>query len=127
MINFLYADEFMRDYKKMKKDYPSLWEYDGVEGDFADFKKVLQTDPTNTWGIERIDQLGSEVVLPVYKVKKFACRSLQSTAKLRIIYVYDKQSDAVQFIEFIEIYAKADKPNEDKERIKKLLKWKCSL
>lgn len=123
----MYADQFTHDYKNLKKAYPSLWDYDGDKGDFADLKKVLQQNPTDLRGVERVDQLGNTILLPVYKVKKFACKSLQSTTKLRIIYVYDKQSEIVQFIQFIEIYAKADKANENRDRIKKLLEGKESL
>jgi hypothetical protein len=51
--------------------------------------------------------------------KKFACKSLKgkgAKSGIRIIYAYFEQEDT---IEFIEIYFKGDKENEDKERIKK--------
>ena len=58
----------------------------------------------------------------VYKVKKFACKALKGKgvqSGIRIIYSFFKNVDK---IEFIEIYYKGDKENEDRERIKKLYK-----
>ena len=127
MIKFLYADEFIKEFTKLKKAYHSLWWYGGLKWDFGDLKKALMQLPTWLWWVERINNLGNEIVLPVYKVRKFACKSLQSTTKLRIIYAYDTTQEIVHFIQFIEIYAKADKDNEDRERIKKVLLWKSTL
>jgi hypothetical protein len=53
----------------------------------------------------------------VYKVKKFACRSLKGRgvqSGIRVIYGYFEKEDR---IELIEIYYKGDKENEDKDRI----------
>lgn len=58
----------------------------------------------------------------IYKVKKFACKSLKGRgvkSGMRIIYAYYKDKD---IIEFIEIYFKGDKENEDRTRIKKYYK-----
>ena len=69
-------------------------------------------------GIVRI----SDIVIytpKIYKVKKFACRSLKGKGAycgIRIIYAYYEEED---IIEFIEIYFKGDKENEDRERILK--------
>jgi len=55
----------------------------------------------------------------VYKVKKFACRSLKGKgihSGIRVIYAYYREIDR---IELIEIYYKGDKENEDRERIRK--------
>lgn len=127
MIKFLYADEFIKDFTKLKKAYHSLWWYDELEWDFGDLKKALMQLPTWLGWVERINNLGNDVLVPVYKVRKFACKSLQSTTKLRIIYAYDPTQETVHFIQFIEIYAKADKDNEDRDRIKKVLLWKSTL
>lgn len=53
----------------------------------------------------------------ILKARKFACRSLKgkgAQSGIRVIYAYFKQADR---IEFIEIYYKGDKENEDRERI----------
>ncbi|MDR2999691.1 MAG: hypothetical protein LBU89_00380, partial [Fibromonadaceae bacterium] len=56
-----------------------------------------------------------------YKVRKFACKALKSKGVrtgLRVIYVFEPQFEKITFIE---IYFKADKENENKERLKKFL------
>ena len=53
----------------------------------------------------------------IYKAKKFACRSLKGRgvdSGPRVIYAYWEDKDR---IEFIEIYFKGDKENEDRDRI----------
>jgi len=62
----------------------------------------------------------------VYKVKKFACRSLKGKgvhSGIRVIYAYYREMDR---IELIEIYYKADKENEDRDRIKEYYLSRCS-
>jgi mRNA-degrading endonuclease RelE of RelBE toxin-antitoxin system len=56
----------------------------------------------------------------IYKVRKFASRSLKGRgvqSGIRITYAYFEEQDKV---EFIEIYFKGDKENEDRERINRL-------
>ena len=53
----------------------------------------------------------------VYKAKMFACKALKGKgvqSGIRVIYAYFSTEDV---IEFVEIYYKGDKENEDKERI----------
>lgn len=53
----------------------------------------------------------------IFKAKKFACRSLKgkgAASGIRIIYAYFEDEDC---IEFIEIFYKGDKENEDRDRI----------
>jgi len=53
----------------------------------------------------------------MYKVKKFACRALKgrgANSGLRLIYAHFEAADK---IEFLEIYFKGDKENEDRGRI----------
>ena len=61
---------------------------------------------------------GLEVEKPkIYKARKFACRSLKGKgvqSGIRVIYGYFEKEDR---IDFIEIYYKGDKENEDKDRI----------
>lgn len=55
----------------------------------------------------------------IYKAKKFACRSLKGKgvqSGIRVIYTYFEEQDK---IEFIELYYKGDKENEDRKRISK--------
>ena len=72
-------------------------------------------------GIVRISNLGIEYP-KIYKVRKFACRSLKgkgSASGIRVIYAYFEDKDK---IEFIEIYYKGDKENEDKKKISSFYK-----
>jgi hypothetical protein len=104
-IKFCTLDIFDREFRKLAKKYPSL------ERDFEDFKKFLESEPTGLGigDIERIDQLGAEIFLPVYKVRKFRCKSLSKNSTqsgIRIIYVYDATNGTIEFIEFVEMYFK---------------------
>ena len=56
------------------------------------------------------------------KAKKFACKSLKgkgAASGIRIIYAYYEEED---IFEFIEIYSKSNKANEDRDRIFKYYK-----
>ena len=70
--------------------------------------------------VEHISDLGINEP-KIYKVKKFACKALKGQgvqSGIRIIYSYfSKIADRV---EFVEIYYKGDKENEDRDRIKRL-------
>ncbi|HEY4480728.1 MAG TPA: hypothetical protein VI821_01390 [Candidatus Paceibacterota bacterium] len=60
--------------------------------------------------------------IQVCKIKKFACKALKgrgSKSGIRVIYAYHI---AISKVEFIEIYFKGDKENENQERIKEYLK-----
>lgn len=103
--------EFEKEFKRLFKKYKTL------DDDFEKFKKVLLAAPTG---------VGKNFVIihtsPTIKIIKarMACRTLRDRS-LRIIYSYFEQE---QRIEFIEIYFKGEKENEDRERIKEYLKNK---
>ena len=108
--------EFERELKKLKKRYRTL----DVDLDIVintllvSFHKLKIENE----GVLRIDDLG-DIRSPVYKVKKFACRSLKGKGVrtgLRLIYAYIEEEDC---IELIEIYMKGDKSTENRDRIKK--------
>jgi mRNA-degrading endonuclease RelE of RelBE toxin-antitoxin system len=106
--------EFEKDFKKLSKRFRTLEE---------DFKTFVDTQ-LNLFHKQGIDNKG---VLPIsglgipnpkiYKARKFACRSLKGRgvdSGIRVIYAYWEEKDK---LEFIEIYFKGDKENEDRERI----------
>ena len=112
-MNFKSAAEFEKDFKKLSKKFKSL------NNDLIEFKKVLNESPL---GIGKhfnvITKTGS-----VYIIKaRFFCKSLKKK-DLRIIYAYIEKHQIVEMIgvEFIEIYFKGNKENENKERIKNYL------
>ncbi len=106
--------EFHKDLKRLSKRFGTLEE---------DLKIFINTQ-LNLYHKQGIDNKG---VLPIsglgiatpkiYKAKKFACRSLKgrgASSGIRVIYAYWEDKDRV---EFIEIYFKGDKENEDRDRI----------
>jgi len=108
--------EFERDFKKLLKKYSTLEDDLAilVSAQLAAFHKL----GLDNGGVFRIDDLG-EMIVPVYKVKKFACRSLNGKGVrtgLRLIYAWFEADDR---IELVEIYLKADKSTEDWKRILK--------
>jgi len=107
--------EFEKDLKKLSKRFPSL------KDDLKIFVKVAMNafhkQNIDSRAIFHISDLGIHSS-KIYKAKKFACKALKgkgSQSGIRVIYAYDESEDRV---EFIEIYYKGDKENEDRERIK---------
>ena len=113
------VSEFERDFKKLHKKYVTLEEDldTMVRAQLGAFHKL----GLDTGGVFRVEDLG-DTTAPVFKVKKFACRALKSKGSrtgLRLIYAYVETEDR---IDLIEIYIKADKETEDRERIRKYYK-----
>ncbi len=107
---------FEKDLKKLQKKYPSL------QKDFHDFKDFLKLFPTGmgTGDIVRINGLGEEIQIPIYKAKSFRCYSIAKNSNksgIRVIYAYDMSNETIEFIEFIEIYQKGAQENESRDRI----------
>lgn len=103
--------------KKLQKKYPTLHADLAILINNAIF--AFHKLEIGFHGIVQIDDLGN-TKLPVYKVKKFACRSLKGKGArtgLRLIYAYNEGKDQ---IELIEIYIKSQKETEDRKRINKL-------
>lgn len=106
--------EFEKDLKKLSKRFSSL------EEDLQNFIKfalhVYHKQKIDSNAIFHISDL--KIQSPkIYKAKKFACKSLKgkrAQSGIRVIYAYDDGEDK---IEFLEIYYKGDKENEDRERI----------
>lgn len=110
------TEKFHKEFKKLSKK-----RFQSLPDDFEIFKdtqlKLFHKQKIDNDGIVRISDLGIEYPF-VYKVTKFACKSLKGKgvqSGIRLIYAYFANED---IIEFIEIYHKSDKENEDRERIK---------
>lgn len=108
--------EFEKDFKKLLKRFRTL------EDDLTVFieKQLnlyhkLHKDNKGIFSIT-----GLSIEYPgLYKVKKFACRSLKGKgvhSGIRVIYAYFEDKDQ---IELIEIYYKSDNKSEDRNRILK--------
>ena len=106
--------EFEKDLKKLLKRFRTL------EEDL----KVFVEKQLNLYHKLKIDNRGVYAIPnlgisypKIYKAKKFACKSLKgkgAASGIRVIYAYYEKEDIV---EFIEIYYKGDKANEDRQRI----------
>ncbi|MBN2399088.1 MAG: hypothetical protein JXI33_01970, partial [Candidatus Aminicenantes bacterium] len=106
--------EFKKDLKKLLKKFPTLKE--DLEIFISTQLVLFHKMGIDNKGIFRLTDLGFDFP-PVFKAKKFACRSLKgrgSMSGIRIIYAY--YPDIIR-IEFIEIYFKGINENEDRKRI----------
>lgn len=109
MNNFDALAEFEKEFKRLFKKYKTL------NDDFGKFKKVLITTPTGVG--KNFVVINSIETIKIVKAR-MACRALKDRS-LRIIYAYLEREEKV---EFIELYFKGEKENEDRERIKEYLK-----
>ncbi len=115
--------EFEKDFKKLSRRFRTL------EKDLEVFIKtqleLFHKLNIDNKGIVQIADLGIDYP-KIYKARKFACKSLKGkgvASGIRITYAYCESEDK---IEFIEIYYKGDKKNEDRRRIKKYY-GKCKV
>ncbi|GAB4294205.1 MAG: hypothetical protein Kow0090_08810 [Myxococcota bacterium] len=107
-MNFSELPEFQEERERLSKKYKSL------PGDLQEFRTVVSKIPLgNSKHFNIIAQKGAVCII---KARLF-CRYLKGSS-LRVVYAYFEQK---QEIEFIEIYFKGDKENEDRHRIKKYL------
>jgi len=108
-------NEFDREFKKLLKRFKTLDE------DLDNFIKsqlnlTHKLNIIEKKNIVRISNLNIDSP-KIYKARRFACKSLKgkgARSGIRIIYAYYEEND---IIEFIEIYHKAKKANEDRDRI----------
>lgn len=118
-INYSETPEFQKDFKKLLKKFKSL------EKDFELAKiaviELYHIQKINNLSVFPIQGFCTEEI-QVCKIKKFACRALKgrgAKSGIRIIYAFHVINLKV---DFIEIYFKGEKENEDRERIKNYLK-----
>ena len=83
--------------------------------DLKEFRKVVSVIPLGN--SKHFTVMERNDVLCIVKARLF-CRYLKGSS-LRVVYSY---SERAQRIEFIEIYYKGDKENEDRKRIQQYLK-----
>jgi len=106
--------EFEKDIKKLLKRFKTL--EDDLEIFIKNELNLYHKLKIDNKGVSQVPGLKIEIP-KIYKAKKFACRSLKGKgvqSGIRVIYAYFEKKDK---IEFIKIYYKGDKENEDKERI----------
>jgi hypothetical protein len=109
-MHFNELPEFSKEFKRLSKKYLSF------PDDLHEFKKIIIVSPLGTGKHFNICHSGGGV--KIIKARIF-CQYLKGSSRLRIIYSYIISSKT---IEFIEIYFKGDKINENREWIKEYLK-----
>jgi hypothetical protein len=115
MINYSETEEFIRDFKKLLKKFPSLTEDLKVNKQYR--IELFHCKEIDSRSIFEIQGVGNSDKLKFFKVKKFQCRNLKgrgARSGIRVIYAY---FPAEQKIVFIEIYFKANQRNENRQRI----------
>ena len=108
-MNFNELPEFQKDCKNLRKKYRSL------PSDLENFKKIVTVIPQGN--SKHFNVITRNDFCCIIKARLF-CKYLKGSS-LRIIYCYKEKLD---LIEFIEVYYKGDKVNEDQNRIKFYLK-----
>jgi len=118
-INYGETPEFQKDFKRLLKKFKSL------EDDLGLVKiaaiELFHIQKVNNLSVFPIQGFCTEEI-QIYKIKKFACKVLKgrgSKSGIRIIYAFHCVNLK---IDFIEMYFKGEKENEDRERIKDYLK-----
>lgn len=115
--DIVYLSEFEKDKKKLLKRFRTL---DEDLDNFINVQlKLFHKLGIDNNAVEHISDLSINEP-KIYKVKKFACKSLKGKgvqSGIRIIYSFFENADR---IEFVEIYYKGDKEKEDRDRIKRL-------
>lgn len=112
-MNFEQSREFQKEFKRLGKKYRSL------KGDLVKFQRLVAKldEPVMQYFFEgnRATKLVAQPDVEVVKAR-LDCADLGNKQLLRIVYI--KRGDRVLFVE---LYAKNDKPREDKLRIKRYL------
>ena len=106
--------EFEKDFKKLAKRFKTL--KDDIKTFIDKQLKITHKLGIDNKGVVHVSGLGIKTP-QIYKARKFACKALKGSggmSGIRIIYAYYEEED---IIEFIEIYFKGDKANEDRNRI----------
>ena len=108
-MNFNELSEFQKELKRLGKKYKSL------SSDLKEFCNVVSVVPLGN--SKHFNVIAQTEILYIVKARLF-CKYLKGSS-LRIVYSYFEHE---QRIEFIELYFKGGKENEDSQRIKEYLK-----
>lgn len=116
----------IKTYPKFDKELEKLSDKcSSLNDDFERLKKVLLKDLER--GNHRLTQdrylqipgLGKSVVFPVFKVKKFRCKTIPkgNRSKFRFIFILSRKHNIIYFVE---CYYKSKKEVENRKRIQKI-------
>lgn len=110
---------FQKDLKQLLKKFQTL--EDDLETAKRNAIELYHLKRVNNQSVFPIQGFCTETI-QVCKIKKFACKALKgrgSKSGIRVIYAFHCKNYKV---DFIEIYFKGEKENEDRERIEDYLK-----
>ncbi len=118
-IEYNAIDVFQKDLKRLLRKFRTLEE--DLEIAKRNAIELYHLKDINNQSVFPIPGLCTEKI-QIYKIKKFACKALRGKgcrSGIRVVYAYFSNQTKV---DFIEIYFKGEKTNEDRERIKEYLK-----
>lgn len=114
-MEFRQLQKFSKELKRFSKKYRSL------QNDLVKLQDVLNVLPQGNggkhWNRLHISDDGNIVVFKV----RLSCASLKGQSLFRVIYAYNTKDEEVILIDFIELYYKGEKANEDRDLIKEYL------
>jgi len=114
MPNFQQTLEFAKDLKKLSKKYRTLGR------DFCQLKELYLTESPRGNGTKHWNLLHKNDCIEIYKVRMH-CDATKGKF-FRVIYAYHLKTQSIELIEFIEIYFKGNKENENRGRIDEYIK-----
>ena len=114
-MQFRQSKKFDRELKNLLKKYRSLKE------DLETLKGVLKVCPQGT-GEKHWNRLhvSSDGTITVFKVR-LACKAMKGESRFRVIYAYNTATDELALVDFIEIYFKGDRVNNDQSLVEDYL------
>jgi mRNA-degrading endonuclease RelE of RelBE toxin-antitoxin system len=115
-IEFQQLQAFAKELKRFCKKYRSL------RDDLAKLEAVLRKLPKGNgskhWNKLHVSDKGDVMI---YKVR-LSCGSLKGKSLFRIIYAYNSKENQIVMIDFIELYFKGEKANNDQSLVDEYLK-----
>lgn len=114
-MEFRQLQKFAKELKRFSKKYRSL------RDDLAKLQDVLEVLPQGS-GSKHWNRLhaSDDGQIIVFKVR-LSCASLKGQSLFRVIYAYNIKNEEIVLIDFIELYYKGEKENEDRGLIKEYL------
>jgi mRNA-degrading endonuclease RelE of RelBE toxin-antitoxin system len=114
-MKFQLSQKFSKELKRFNKKYRSLLE------DLSKLQSVLRVLPEGNgskhWNRLHVSEDGAVIVFKV----RLSCASLKGQSVFRVIYAYNKKDEELVLIDFIELYYKGEKANEDRALIQEYL------
>lgn len=114
-MKFQLSKKFSKELKRFSKKYRSL------PDDLSKLQGVLRVLPEGNgqkhWNRLHVSDDGMVVVFKV----RLSCASLKGQSLFRVIYAYNKKDGELILIDFIELYYKGEKANEDRTLIREYL------